>query len=455
MSWSRASGSCLRVSCFCESLIAMGLAVILKTPTVIAPFGDHVSKAFFTQETLAQTQDRAASRAKMQVVRAEHPQAAIEAVEQHAGPALVMLDRVYISEKALKDFLKIAQPPAALALSINASVEYTLPLQSVDRTEVVDAKTQQAVQAVVHDVVLATKDALPPAEDDPLAWFAKLKQGARPQDVPKREIVAPVRLPTIGEREKAVMKYPVTSTVVVSIEHWVHILWLNQIAFGIRWMELLRRKPLWGIWRVLSRPPANRFALMDRLVRIERGAQVHPSAYLSGSIIGAGAKIGARASVRNSIVGEGAIIEDRATVLNTVVGPRSLVMSGTFLVSNVIYPDATVGNNKLQVSLIGEGAYVNAWAGFVDAKFIGHIKVEKEGQLVSTERAFLGSCVGHRAKVGAKILIMPGREVPNDSMIVMRPDEVISRVPSDLPENTPLVRDDGTLVPLGQERRLK
>ncbi len=435
----------------------MGLAVILKTETTISPFGDHVSRAFFTHETLAQTQDRALKRLNLSVVRVDHPAQIKAKIEASGGPALIMLDRVYLSEKAAKDFMKAARPkaPASLALSINASVDYTLPLQSVQRAQVPDGKTGESKEAVVHDVVFASADALPAPEDDPLRWFSALHEKARPVDVPKREIVAPVRLPTIGERQASTLNYPVTSTVVVSIEHWVHILWLNQIAFGIRWMELLRRKPLWGLWRMLTGMPTNRFALMDRLVRIERGARVHPSAFTSGAIIGAGANIGARATVRNSIVGEGAIVEDNATVLNTVVGPGAMVMAGTFLVSTVIYPNATVGNHKLQVSLIGEEAYVNAWAGFVDAKFVGHVKVEKDGALQSTERAFLGSCVGHRAKVGAKILIMPGREVPNDAMVVMRPDEIISTVPAQLPPNTPLVRDQGTLVPLGQERRSK
>ena len=119
------------------------------------------------------------------------------------------------------------------------------------------------------------------------------------------------------------------------------------------------------------------------------------------------------------------------------------------------YPGATIGNYKLQVSLIGRDAYINAWAGFVDAKFVGSVKVQHKGELLSTERSFLGSVIGHRAKVAAKILIHPGREIPNDTVVVMRPDEVVSVIPDDMPPNVPMVRDGGTLVPLGQERRAK
>src|SRR6185503_12148413 len=115
-------------------------------------------------------------------------------------------------------------------------------------------------------------------------------------------------------------------------------------------------------------------------------------------------------------------------------GPNTFVMENTFMVSVACYPGVTVGNYKLQVTLIGRDAYVNAWVGFVDAKFAGEVMVNHHGKLAGTGRAFLGSVVGHRAKIGAKILIQPGREIPNDAVVVMRPDEVVSVIPADLPK---------------------
>lgn len=420
-----------------------GRAVVLRTGTTIAPFGDHVSEAFFTHQTLAQTQDQTFEVMGFEVVRAETTEAAARAISEVRGaPVLLMLDRIYLSEKAGRDFVKAAKRtarPCRLALSMNASVEYTLPLQDVELQE----------DLVIHDVLLVDGATLPPPEEDPVAWIRKIE--GTPVDVPKREIVAEVQLPTIGEREKTRMRYPVTSTIVVSIEHWVHILWLNQIAFGIRWMETIRRHPIWAAWRAISALSLDRFKLLDNLVRRGPGCEIHPTAYLSGSIIGRNVKIGAQATVRNSIVGEGAVIQDHAVLLNTVVGPNTLVTENSFLVSVVSYPEATIGNYKMQVSLIGRGAYVNAWAGFVDAKFVGSVKVVKNGDLVSSQRAFLGSVVGHRAKVAAKVLIQAGREVPNDTVVVMRPDEVVSAVPAEIPEGVPMVRHRGTLVPLGEE----
>jgi acetyltransferase-like isoleucine patch superfamily enzyme len=241
--------------------------------------------------------------------------------------------------------------------------------------------------------------------------------------------------------------------VVCSIEHWVHVLWLNQIAFGIRWMELLARRPLWAVLRALSAWSLDPERIFGRMVARGRGTSIHPTASVSASILGKNVRIGAHATVRNSIIGDGAILQDHASLVSSVVGAGCLVTENTFLVSCVSYPEASLGNYKLQVSLIGRGAYVNAWAGFIDAKFRGSVMVAHKGALASTERSFLGSVIGHRAKVGAKILIQPGREIPNDAVIVMRPDEVVSLIPPGLPAGRPLVRDRGTLVPLGEESR--
>lgn len=424
-----------------------GRAIILSSGTTLSPFGDPAGEAFFSGERLRQTQDRAFGRLGLEVVRVHSvEEARAAAASSPAGPVVLLLDRVYVSEKAARDFLRSSRklkPPVALALEVDASVEYTRPLGSMLH------ETSQ----VVHDVVRVDGAELPAGPEDPVEWLRAIVKTARRCLVKKRVIVVDIPLPIIPSQDdpRPILRYPVTSTVVVSVEHWVHVLWLNQIAFGIRWMELLRRRPLWALLRVLMGLSFDRERLLARLVHTGSGVKIHPTAHVSGSILGEGVVIGPHATVRNSVLGPGVIVQDHAVLLNSVVGDRTLVTENTFGVSIVSYPDATVGNYKLQMCLIGEGAYVHPWVGFVDAKFIGHVKVAHRGALVSTERAFLGSCVGHRARVAAKVMIQSGREIPNDAVVVMRPDEVVGEVPEHMPPGQPFVRDRGTLVPLGQE----
>lgn len=432
--------------------MSRGVAVVLRTPTVIAPFGEPAREAFFCDETIAQAQARALTATGFEVVEVEGAEAAIAAIRAAgARPVLVLLDRIFITSRAIKSFLDAAKKAAAadgarvrasvLTLAINASVEYTLPLQ--------DVRVDQ--HRVVHDVVLADPAALPPPDDDPVRWMHALRDSARQVEVPKREIVVEAPLPIIGERAATMLRYPITSTIVVSIEHWAHVLWLNQIAFGIRWMEIIQRRPLWALIKAFGGLSWHRDRILMRMVRRGRGVRVHPTASLSGTILGDGVVVGPHVTLKNTIVGAGAVIQDHAVLLGSVIGPRSLIMENTFMVSTVTYPEATVGNYKLQVSLVGRGAYVHPWAGFVDANFAGPVRVSHNGALVSCERQFIGSVVGHRARVAAKVLIHPGREIPNDAVIVMRPDEVVSVVPADITPGVPMVRDRGTLVPLGRE----
>lgn len=424
-------------------MAASARALVLRTEGALSPFGDPPRDGWFSGETVEQATVRALTAAGMTVESGLDPEQAAARLAD-GGPAMLLPDSVYLSEKAARDFDRAARRadrPVALALERDASVAWTEPLQPLRAS---DAAT------VVHDVLWIPGGDVPPPRADPKAWLRSFE--AEPLEVRKRVLTVPVRVPTLDGATRNLLAYPVTSTVVVAVDHWVHLLWLNQIAFGIRWMELLRRRPLWGLWRAISALSFDRHRLLERMVWVGRGARIHPSARLSGTIVGEGARIEAGATVRNGFIGARAEVGAHATLLNTVVGDDAHVHEDATLVSCAVYPQASVGNLKLQVSLLGRGCLVNGWAGFVDAKFDGPIRVQHRGELRSTGRSFLGSVVGHDAQVAAKVLVMPGREIPNGATVVMRPDEVISRIPDDLEPGRPYVRHRGTLVPLGEER---
>ena len=120
----------------------------------------------------------------------------------------------------------------------------------------------------------------------------------------------------------------------------------------------------------------------------------------------------------------------------------------TYVVWSLADEGAIISNYKLQVSVLGKKASTSTWAGLVDAKLQGFVDVMHQGKKQSTERRFLGSCMGHNAYIGAKVLILPGREIPNDAFIAMRPDELIQEIPTELKPGVPYMREGGTLVPV-------
>lgn len=373
---------------------------------------------------------------------------------------LVIADRMFISAKTLRDFLRQVgkQGPGRLALRRSPSVDYLRPVSDVEIAPLepkeyalssarMAQRERDATEKVLYDVfVLRVHDL--PKDLEGEALLSALRQRCPARLVSKRELILTMRLPTIDPDHPQNLEFPVTATVAAELRHWVHILWLNHLAMGMYWMERVRQHPLWMLGRALSAFPYNHGAVQRRLVVQGRGCRIHPTAHVEMSVLGDGVVIGPHASVRNSFVGDAAVIGERATLLTSLVGAGSFVTHKTFLVWSAAYPEATIGNYKLQVSLIGRKAHLNPWAGLIDAKFRGAIMVQRQGQLYSTERSFLGSCVGHQAWLAAKVLIQPGRTVPNNTVVVMRPDEVIASIPQNLPKGLPMVRDQGTLVPL-------
>ncbi len=442
-------------------------ALIVDTGRKITPFDEPPHLAFYAGRTVGDDLRDSLARRGIDVVDGTaahdaHDAAPAGAGGGRGGPVLVLADHTFVSDKCLGDFLDRALDvvgggrAARLALARTPSVDFLRPVSSAAVESFDDsgpgARPQkgwkvelEAKERVAYDCFLV---AALPAERGP-ALLEELRKSAVRVVVPKRELGIPIRMPTLGDSRETSSLVPITSTVAAHVEHWVHILWLNQMAFGIRWMEIARREKLWMAWRALCAFPWTPFSRFFRsLVKKGKGVRIHPTALVEASILGDGVVIGARASVRNSVLGAGVEVGDHATVLSSTLGDRTFVTPRTFVVWAAAYADAVLTNYKLQVSLIGRGASLSTWAGLIDAKLQGEVAVKHDGALVSTERSFIGSCIGHGAFVGAKVLIMPGREIPNGTVIAMRPDELIVEVPRELPAGVPLVRDGGTLVPL-------
>jgi acetyltransferase-like isoleucine patch superfamily enzyme len=436
-------------------------ALRLRTGIIIAPFGDEPEQAQFAERTSGWFVDDSLRRRGLETTTTT-------TVARAAGDdaVLVFADVVYASDKALGDFLAQALPLLAthpivqLALARTPASDFVRPVSSLiiepigrvpsDLKDTPKNADARATERLRSDVFLVRADALPEGDADEV--LRALRASAHVWVVAKRELHIPMRMPTLeGASGPSVM--PISSTVVAHIEHWVHVLWLNQMALGIRMLERARQDKAWAVRCALtamtSWPPWQPSTWLRAGVAKGNNVRIDSTAHVEASILGDNVVIGPRASVRNSIIGDGVVVNDHATVLSSVVGAGSHITPRTFMALCTTYPEAVINGLRLQVSLIGRGASTSLWAGLLDAKLQGAIDVLVAGKAVSTERSFLGSCVGHRAHVDAKVLLMPGRAVPNDTIVAMRPDEIIDVIPTNMVAHAPYVRDGGTLVLLG------
>lgn len=424
-------------------------AYVFHTETFIEPFGDHVSEAWVMNQSLAECQRRACQASGLELVRIHDPS------QIQSFPCVLMPDYVYVSEKALRDFCTLSRKKnsnnARLAIKRCVSSQYSLALQDV---ELMDWQDESAL--VAYDVWLLDSGPIP---DDIKSIRQTLEQRCEVLEIPIRELSISVRQPMLQQKQRS-YDYPITSTVCCHISHWTHLLWLSHLSFGISWMELARSQKIrtgLKLLRALATAGSKKWRVLAKLNHLGSACDIHPSAYLEASILGDGVTVGAGAVIRNSIIGPNTVISDHAKVINSVIGARCLLTENYFILHSLCYPGSVLGNPKTQMAVIGRDVYLYGWTSFLDAKFSGDVLVMHKGKPTSSHKSFLACCVGHRAILGARVLIHAGRQIPNDLYLVSRPDDILVDIPSDLPENTPLVCAGGSLITLEeferQERR--
>lgn len=274
--------------------------------------------------------------------------------------------------------------------------------------------------------------------------------GAAPVDVvvdPDEKVIefpAPAFYQDGGTMQIGLAKHPV-----MTVHHWVHVLWVNQLVGGLE----LRNTPTWqfvlrGLWGVLRAFSLNKWRVLGKLNRIGKGCDIHPTAVIEGSTLGPGCVIGPYARVMFSTLGEGVQVMPVAQVELCVLGDRAVVAEQSFLRFCVLYPEAVASQYLMQQCVIGRRAITTGGAFTMDLNFDQDIRVPLDGALHSTGTRFLGSAFGHRCRVGTGFWMASGRMVPNDYFLVRDPTRVLSKLPPGLADQGPLVASDGVLRPV-------
>lgn len=414
---------------------------ILKTGLKVEPFGDEPSLSIFGQGTIL--------RYLVYTIKSlgHNPVILESSSGVESGAGIIICDRVFVTKKLLNDFIKSIDKSRVNMLGVMRTITstYNLPVMDVEINRLEDGGEGIFYSCFYHPDCSKLRGIR--IEDIEVI----LKSQAKRHITKTREITMDMKLPSIRERQY-ILRFPITSSVAAHINHWIHILRLNHLAFGIFWLEYIYSHITSTAAMVLKSLkgglPTSHHEVLREMNIIDEDVDIHKSAYVESSFVAKGAKIGAGALVRNSFIGENVVIGDGSTIINCTISDNSYIADTTALLFSTVYPDSSVSNVKIQMSVIGRNSYINQWCSFLDARFVGDVMVSHCGDTVSSGSPFLGSCIGHNCNMAGKVLIMPGRTIPNNTTMVMRPDETIWHIPEDLPINTPLVRDNGTLVPL-------
>jgi serine acetyltransferase len=241
------------------------------------------------------------------------------------------------------------------------------------------------------------------------------------------------------------------------VEHWVHLLRLNALALSARGREAVSAfkegNPLSRIgsalavlWRA-GWPTEAR--VLRAVSRIHPTAKVHPSAIVEACELGPQVNVGPGAILRGCVVGGGANIEAQVYAAASSIGPRATLSRGAHVVLCVLAERAWVSPGfGHQMCLFGRESFLAIGVTTIDLSFGAPVIVDVGDERRSAGTHFCGSCIGHRARIGAGARLGYGMAVPNDAFLVAPTDDLLRRWPPTTGVGGPVTTIDGAARPL-------
>lgn len=379
----------------------------------IQPFDDPIGETPVCNRSLAQWQTQAFA------------EAGLRRIPRRETPCLVVPDTLLASGSALRELVdRAAGRNAVLVLGQSLFGKTTTPVQP-DVTAVPAGWRFDAIRFESGGDEPARSVVIDPQER--LFELALPKQFTGTDKV---ELSVPRRL-------------------VMTLHHWVHILWANQMAGGT---EVINA-PKWQLGlrvlaAVVQARSLNKWDILGKLNIIGKGCDIHPTAIVEGCTLGDGVKVGPHARLLFSNLDRGAQAMAGAYVELCVLGERALVTEQSVLRLSVLYPEAVASQYLMQQCVLGREATTTAGAGSFDLNFERDIQVKLDGKLHSTATRYLGSAFGHRCRIGAGFWLAAGRMVPNDYFLVRDPKRTLSDLPEGLADAGPLIANEPRLKPL-------
>ncbi len=441
---------------------------ILKTGTAIAPFGDSVAESLYVHQTMGSYMQKVLSELVGGEVISIHHISQVADADLQKG-CLLIFDWVFCSKKLLKKFLgglKNAEKsqmltlkhsyqnskslaegfdnnPANILGTSNTMIDFSLPLQEVDRS---------IPGQVSYDLFFLKNCSLAQIDTSGLDKVRyNLMQICERSKVDIRYFdLAPALFQGVGgDSEYRGKTFSISASFCMHIQHWLHIFRLNQLAAVMEWGEYCRKNRLWTMGMLIKMPLKKRHKLRASLKVFGKRCDIHPTAYLETSMIGDNVTIGAGAMIKGSFIGDGCRIGDNAKIHNSVLAPNCLALKNLCMVNCVCYPDSTLSNHKVQLSLLGRKVFLTSTAALADAVFQGNVKVMHQGSPVSIGTPYMGCCLGHGVKLGARVTVAPGRAIPNFCTIIDEPGRLLTTISSDqanLEEGQTYYVSEGKLV---------
>ena len=118
-------------------------------------------------------------------------------------------------------------------------------------------------------------------------------------------------------------------------------------------------------------------------------------------------------------IGKGSFIGMSSLIRNCMLGEKTRIGFNCEIARSYFAGhDKMAHQNVILDSVIGKGVWLGGYSGTANVLLNRqNIRYELNGQLVDTGTNHFGAVIGNNCSVGASVIILPGRQVPSNSII--------------------------------------
>jgi acetyltransferase-like isoleucine patch superfamily enzyme len=379
-------------------------AYIVNSRKTIEPFGESPGDCLIGNETLKVLQESVLRSLNIDFVFVE--QAEIDDQAEH----LIFTDSLYFNEALFEEFITRSRE---LNKSTVCAREHGV---STQRTVVATQDVHIFDDRVEYD----------------LHYVPSFKQRGEPVPVviEGSRLKENLRMPD-HMTDSPGYDIPLPEKVVIQVDHWIN-LWTGNMISLLAPVAKVLLAPKWKmLGPALRARSLNQWKVASKLNRIGKNCDIHPTAYVEGSVIGDNAIIGAGSVVRECNLAENVTIENNVTLNFGVIGGGSYIGDGSIVRYSVIYPNSYFGFSTFSCQTLGRNCFIGDGVTLTDFRLDGkNITVDKNGKIIDTDNRILGSCIGHESYIAAGSVISPGRAIPNGTRITPEAQRYIQKVPT-------------------------
>ncbi len=212
----------------------------------------------------------------------------------------------------------------------------------------------------------------------------------------------------------------------IAIDSWVHIfiadIVFSQFSRAQRNLDRTNTDSVFKLKLLLkSIYEGCQFLRNSTLVQIGKNCMIHPGVIINGpAIIGDNVHIEEGSVIENCVIGNNVNISQGCHLMLSVVSDGAFLPFRASLFMTTLMENSIVAQNTcLQMCVVGRNTFIGAGSTFTDYNLIPVPLRARDGHggLSPSNRPVLGGCVGHNCRIGAGMIIYPGRTIESDVVL--------------------------------------